>query len=531
MGAMVKVLLVEDDEDDCFLTRDLLAEIGSIPYEVEWMATYESAVEAIKANRHDVVLVDFYLGKWTGLEILAAALAQGCKMPIIMLTGLGDRDVDTKAMQAGASDYLVKSQLTPQLLERSIRHSMERKQVEEALKNSEARFRALAQREALLNRLARQIRTSLELQAILDVAVSEICTLLDVDRCQFIWYGKSENTPIFKLACRADNSRLKSIINDVREEVSALGQIILQLDGLEESLAFCINPTSDMRQLLAVLGFPFMLMIPVRTRSGKTGMLVCERWLFSANACSYEWDRERVELLLAVADHMAIAIDQAELYETTRAAKEQSERLLLNILPQVVAEHLKNHHEIIADSFEDVTVLFADIVNFTALSARIPAPQMVQLLNLIFSTFDGLAEKYALEKIKTIGDAYMAVGGVPLVTENHAESIADMALEMLQEIKNFYQDDGQPFSLRIGINTGPAVAGVIGTKKFIYDLWGDTVNVASRMESQGEPGKIQVTAATYERLKSKYILEKRGTISVKGKGEMITYWLNGVKAD
>ncbi|HIK12987.1 MAG TPA: GAF domain-containing protein [Oscillatoriaceae cyanobacterium M33_DOE_052] len=448
-------------------------------------------------------------------------------MPMIMLTGVGDRDVDTKAIQAGASDYLVKSQLTPQLLERSIRHSIERKQVEEALKNSEARFRALAQREALLNRLAKQIRTSLELPAILDVAVSEICTVLDVDRCQFIWYDKTQKYPNFKLACRADNSQLKSITNDVREEIAALGEIILQLDGLAESLAFCINPNSDMRQFLAVLGFPFMLMIPVRTRSGKTGMLVCERWLFSANIFSYEWDSDRVELLLAVADHMAIAIDQAELYETTRIAKEQSERLLLNVLPQVVAEQLKNRNQIIADSFEDVTVLFADIVNFTELSSKISADKMVHLLNLIFSTFDGLAEKHALEKIKTIGDAYMAVGGVPLPTKNHAEAIANMALEMQQEIKNFYQEDGQPFQIRIGINTGPAVAGVIGTKKFIYDLWGDTVNVASRMESHGEAGRIQVTAATYERLKSKYVLERRGTIVVKGKGEMITYWLNG----
>ncbi|MCL1465917.1 adenylate/guanylate cyclase domain-containing protein [Argonema galeatum] len=529
-GSIVKVLLVEDDEDDYLIARELLTEIGSTQYELEWVSTYEEALEAIESDRHDVILVDFYLGRHTGLEILQAALEKSCQTPIIMLTGLGDREVDSQAIQAGASDYLVKSQLNPQLLERSIRHSIDRKRVEEALKESEARFRDLAKREALLNRLAKQIRNSLELPAILDAAVSEICTLLEIDRCRFIWYKKSDKNPTFELVCQASKSATtrRTAYTDA-EEMEALGKIILQLNALEESSVFCINPNSEMRDLMGVFGFAFMMLIPIRTRVGKTGILVCERWLPFPSISRYDWDGDRVELLLAVADQIAIAIDQAELYERTRVAKEQSDRLLLNVLPHTIAEHLKNRNEIIADSFEEVTVLFADIVNFTELSSRIPAQKMVQLLNLIFSTFDRLADKHNLEKIKTIGDAYMVVGGVPLPKPDHAEAIANMALEMQQEINNFYQDDGKPFSLRIGINTGPAVAGVIGTKKFIYDLWGDTVNVASRMESQGEAGRIQVTAATYERLNSQYVFEKRGAIAVKGKGEMITYWLTGFK--
>jgi class 3 adenylate cyclase/HAMP domain-containing protein len=206
--------------------------------------------------------------------------------------------------------------------------------------------------------------------------------------------------------------------------------------------------------------------------------------------------------------------------------KEKSERLLLNILPKPIAEQLKQQ-TYPAQHFDEATILFADIVGFTALSSRLEPLELVKLLNQIFSTFDLLADKNGLEKIKTIGDAYMVVGGLPIHREDHAEAIADMALEMQAAIARFSNDVGETFQIRIGINTGPVIAGVIGLRKFIYDLWGDTVNVASRMESHGIPGNIQVTANTYERLKDKYVFEKRGAIYVKGKGDMITYWLMG----
>lgn len=211
--------------------------------------------------------------------------------------------------------------------------------------------------------------------------------------------------------------------------------------------------------------------------------------------------------------------------EALRYQQECTEELLLNILPAPIAQRLKLAESTIADSFSDVTVLFADLVNFTEFSAQIPAPKLVKLLNKIFSKFDLLAEKHGLEKIKTIGDAYMVVGGLPTAKPDHAEAIAEMALDMQREIARFKGHDGEPFRLRIGIHTGSVVAGVIGTKKFAYDLWGDTVNIASRMESHGVAGRIQVTAATYERLKDKYLFEQRGATSIKGKGEMFTYWL------
>lgn len=213
--------------------------------------------------------------------------------------------------------------------------------------------------------------------------------------------------------------------------------------------------------------------------------------------------------------------------EALRYQQEQSELLLLNILPGPIAARLKLQESIIADSFDEVTVLFADIVNFTELSADIPAAELVKLLNEIFSAFDELADRHGLEKIKTIGDAYMVVGGLPLPRSDHAEAIAQMALDMQQAICRFQTKDGKPFSIRIGINSGSVVAGVIGIKKFSYDLWGDAVNTASRMESQGIPGCIQVTETTYKLLRDKYVFEERGLIQVKGKGDMMAYLLIG----
>jgi len=212
-----------------------------------------------------------------------------------------------------------------------------------------------------------------------------------------------------------------------------------------------------------------------------------------------------------------------------RSEQEKSERLLLNILPEAIALRLKQGENTIADSFSDVTILFADLVGFTELSSRTTPQELVKLLNYIFSDFDQLTEKYHLEKIKTIGDNYMVASGLPIPRLDHAIAIADMALEMQEIIIKFNEKKGESLHLRIGINSGSVVAGVIGTKKFIYDLWGDAVNTASRMESQGIPGKIQVTESTYQLLCEQYIFEPRGSIYVKGKGNMITYFLQGKK--
>ena len=220
-------------------------------------------------------------------------------------------------------------------------------------------------------------------------------------------------------------------------------------------------------------------------------------------------------------------IETRLLLETTKFQKEKIEELLLNILPKPIADRLQDGQNIIADSFSDVSVLFADLVGFTNFASNKTATETVKVLNQIFSQFDQLSLQHGLEKIKTIGDAYMVVGGLPEPQENHAEAIAQMALDMQAAVASFNAKNNHSFSLRIGINIGGVVAGVIGLTKFSYDLWGDTVNVAHRMESNGISGKIQVTTAVYERLKDKFAFKMRGAIEIKGKGEMIVYLLLG----
>ncbi|NER50963.1 MAG: PAS domain-containing protein [Symploca sp. SIO1A3] len=258
--------------------------------------------------------------------------------------------------------------------------------------------------------------------------------------------------------------------------------------------------------------------IDVKQQPGEDGQ---KRWL-DINKIPYHDSEGQVIGILGVIEDITQR-KQAE--EALRIEQEKSEQLLLNILPKPIAERLKQDTSAIAEQFDETTIMFADIVGFTPLSAKMPPTELVKLLNQVFSLFDQLAEKHGLEKIKTIGDAYMVVGGLPVAMPNHAEAIADMALDMQKAINQFQADIGESFQIRIGINTGSVVAGVIGIKKFIYDLWGDAVNVASRMESSGIPGKIQVTTQTYERLQDKFVFEERGAITVKGKGEMTTYWL------
>ena len=203
--------------------------------------------------------------------------------------------------------------------------------------------------------------------------------------------------------------------------------------------------------------------------------------------------------------------------------QEKSDRLLLNILPGAIAKRLKEESGALASRFDEVTILFADIVGFTQLASQMNPLELLTQLNGIFSAFDKLTEHYGLEKIKTIGDAYMIVGGVPTPRADHAIAVLEMAIEMLAVMQEFHQPDGQPFQLRIGINTGPVIAGVIGRQKFSYDLWGDSVNIASRMESHGLVGHIQVSPVTYERLRHLYQFEKRSALVIKGVGMMDTY--------
>ncbi len=210
--------------------------------------------------------------------------------------------------------------------------------------------------------------------------------------------------------------------------------------------------------------------------------------------------------------------------------QKESDDLLHNILPDEIAVRLKSDDALIADNYESASVLFADMVGFTPLSATMTPSQLIELLNDVFATFDAFVEELGLEKIRTVGDEYMVAAGVPEARPDHAQAIAELALR-IRDHTAANRFDGHDITMRIGINSGPLVAGVVGTHKFSYDLWGDVVNVASRMESEGIPGSIQVTAATYELIRDRFVCEPRGVISVKGKGNMNTYLLLSRNAD
>jgi adenylate cyclase len=210
-----------------------------------------------------------------------------------------------------------------------------------------------------------------------------------------------------------------------------------------------------------------------------------------------------------------------------RTEQAKAENLLLNILPRSIAQRLKADSQTIADQFTAASILFADVVDFTPRSEHLPPAEVVGMLDDLFSHFDTLVEKYGVEKIKTIGDCYMVAAGVPSPRPDHAQVLAQLGLDMLGDMSSSAAVGNLGLELRVGINSGPVVAGVIGRKRFLYDLWGDAVNTASRMESHGTPGQIQITRATYELLKDEFVCEPRGTVAVKGKGDMETWYVVG----
>jgi guanylate cyclase len=221
------------------------------------------------------------------------------------------------------------------------------------------------------------------------------------------------------------------------------------------------------------------------------------------------------------------ASERRQALDALRIEQAKAEELLLNILPKSIAERLKAQTRPIADHFGSASILFADVVDFTPWSEGMQPEQVVGHLDLLFSHFDGLAEEYGLEKIKTIGDAYMVAAGVPTPRPDHARALALVGLDMIAAMREHEELAALGLELRIGINSGPVVAGVIGRKRFLYDLWGDAVNTASRMESHGAAGRIQITRATYELLADEFVCEPRGTIVVKGKGEIEVWYLVG----
>ncbi len=285
--------------------------------------------------------------------------------------------------------------------------------------------------------------------------------------------------------------------------------------------------------VVAVFTAPGPISARVYPALGIAGLVACTWWapavgpIVAVSPRFAELSNALLSGLACIFMLRAFDRDMVTVEERLAAEHARSERLLANILPEAISARLKSGATVIADRFSTVTVVFADIVGFTELSSRIPPEQLVEILNSVFSRFDDLTSRHGLEKIKTVGDAYMAVAGLPEACPDHADRAAGLALGLIETVESLPLPAGMSLQVRVGMHSGSVVAGVIGKRKFAYDLWGDTVNVAARMESHGQPSAVHVSEETAELLTPRWRLEPRGTIVVKGKGDMTTYFLHG----
>jgi len=488
---MPKILLVEDNE----MNRDMLSRrLERKGHQVIIAVDGEQGVAIAQSQTPDIILMDMSLPVMDGWEATRKlrSIPKTSKIPIIALTAHAMRGDREKCLAAGCDDYDTKPVEFPQLLGK-IQVLLERQQPVTAL-NKEEEVKPVAKPESS------RVLIVDDLEANRDLLARRL---------------KKQGFAIEE----AENGR------------KALE--VMQASNFDLVLLDIMMPEMNGYQVLEHLkADPKLRHIPVIMISAMDeieGIVKC----IELGAEDYLLKPFNAVLLKAriknCLEKKRLRDTEQDYLKQLQAEKAKSERLLLSILPEAIAEKLKHNQDIIADSFPEATVLFADIVGFTELSANRSPIEVVGLLNKIFSAFDTLAHQHGLEKIKTIGDAYMVAGGLPIPRSDHAEAMAEMALDMLNEIIQFNTETGVELAIRIGINTGPVVAGVIGTHKFIYDLWGDTVNIASRMESHGLAGCIQVTATTYELLQDQYIFQQRGAIEVKGKGEMTTYMLSARK--
>lgn len=522
------LLIVDDTPANLRLLSTMLSGKG---YKVRSVMNGTMALKAAQAKPPDLVLLDINMPQMNGYEV-CQKLKEDEKMrdiPVIFLSALDDVLDKVKAFEVGGVDYITKPFHLEEVLIRVQNHIALKKAKQEIARKSEVL-------EAFSNNLKALHR--------LDTTDYQDFTTRFSDYlatgCQILGFPTG-------------------IISRIEGNIYRIQALRSPWDFLEQDGEFALQDTYcaetlKNRETLAyynVAEISELAEHPCYKTANLQSYLGTPIWVngeiygtlnFSSQEIrvqKFEVQEKEIIELMAQSLGKAIAADQIEAQRQTavkalRIEQQKSENLLLNILPQKIAKRLKQAPESIAEQFDEATILFADIVGFTQLSTLVKPLELVSFLNQIFSAFDNLALKLGVEKIKTVGDAYMLAGGIPAQREDHVEAIADAALTMQNTIKGFQlslteleEKYDRQFQIRIGIHTGSVVAGVLGTSKFSYDLWGDTVNVASRMESTGEPGKIQVTEIVYEKLGDRYLLEKRGPVEIKGKGKMVTYWLLG----
>lgn len=485
-----RVLVVSDDQSG--LTQ-LLELLHQAEYQVTVVANGDDLDRHLAQGLPDLILLDILLPETDGCKLCKQIKTEATTrdIPVIFISALSEPADKVRAFDAGAADYITKPFQAPEMLVR-VRNQI----------NLYYQRRQLSQQNALL--------------------MAEVLERVQVER-----------------ALRDAESKYISIFQN-----ATAGMFKTTGDGrylsVNPALANIYGYDSPEEMIEAIGDISTQVYVQPKRRDELMVYLKRYDKIEDAESEVYRKDGSKLwvgEDIWTVRDSQGNFLyfeglvhdvsERRQMETELRQQRQQADRLLGNILPYQIAQRLKLGTRTIAESFDPVSILFADIVDFTAASGEMAPKELVQLLNEIFSSFDRLAEAHSLEKIKTIGDAYMVAGGLPSAADGHLLAIARMALDMQKSIQQFQRLNGIPFQLRIGINIGPVVAGVIGRRKFAYDLWGTAVNIASRMETTGEPGRIQVTEAAYEGLKDHFRLERRGAISIKGGGQMSTYWLLG----
>jgi len=533
------ILVVDDTPDNLRLLIRILQKQG---YKVRPVTNGLSALEAIQSSPPDLILLDIMMPDLDGYELCQKLKAepQFSQIPIIFLSALEEGINKAKAFEVGGADYITKpfqmkevlARVSNQLAVRSLQIQLQEKNQKLTEQNVQlhqeiAERRQVEMETRLLLRATQAISKSENFESAIDLILRLICETIEWNLGE-AWIPSSDGQ---FLKCALGSYASDLSFSEFRQTSCQLsfapgvgmpGRIWLsQQSEWIDDVSTAPEQVFLRSQIAANVGLKAAFGVPILADNQVLAVLIFYR------DKNLECQPRLLELVSAVATQLGALIQRKQAEESLRLQQKQTERLLLNILPKPIAERLQKEQKLIADHFDEVSVLFADLVGFTEFSARKTPTQLVEILNGIFCEFDRLSESHGLEKIKTIGDAYMVVGGLPTAREDHGRAIALLALEMQSALTQFNLKIGESFQLRIGIHSGSVVAGIIGISKFSYDLWGDTVNVASRMESNGMPGKIQVTGATYERLKEQFIFEERGIIEVKGKGKMLTYWLIG----
>ncbi|MDY6786290.1 MAG: adenylate/guanylate cyclase domain-containing protein [Cyanobacteriota bacterium] len=512
------ILVIDDTPANLKLLTHMLSEQG---YDVRVAPNGSMGLRAAQSAPPHLVLLDIKMPGLDGYEVCQRLKVdeRTREVPVIFLSALDGVSDKLKAFQAGGADYITKPFESVEVLAR-VENQLTLRSLRTVLQQAEQQSRVLFAASQAIN-------DAPDLRSAVASILALICDTIPWN-CAEAWMPNETGTALELVASQCRDSKFQAF-EDKSQTMTFAPQeglpgriwISKQPEWYEET-ALLEDPACYLRApLAAAAGLKAVFGVPVLANDEAIAVFVFYR---SDTECFKE---RAVALVSAVATQLTAFIRRKQAEEALQQQKAATEKLLLNILPRPIAERLQSGEQAIGDYFEDASVLFADIVGFTEFAANQSPDRLVAILNEIFSQFDELSQQYGLEKIKTIGDSYMVAGGLPNPGANHDTAIAHMALDLLTCVESYNAREGQNFQLRIGINFGPVVAGIIGTTKFIYDLWGDTVNVASRMESTGVAGKIHVTETVRDRLEKQFCFEPRGEVSVKGKGQLLTYWLLG----